>query len=232
MRVLVVGAGAVGKALFSVIKEHHKAKLIDKVSLVGGSFDVMHICFPYGLDFIEEVTKYIVRFNPGLTIIESTVPVGTTREIWLSLNQLHDIVHSPVRGSHDELVEGIRFYDKCIGAFDTDTLIRAYRYYEDMGLYPRMFCGPEETEFSKLANLSYFAVQIAFFQEIERKAKKLGVELFDVHHFFKSAGRDRPVRTGGVIGGSCVMQGMKKLFGQDQIYNWVNCSNEARKQEV
>lgn len=234
MKVLVVGAGKVGSALSLIVSRCHKVTVLDieAINCDSEHFDVMHVCFPFNDCFVWNVKRYIHKFTPELTIIESTVPVGTTREIWLDLHRMYLVVHSPVRGLHDALVEGLEVYDKFIGAPNDYCGHAAYNYYRGLGLYPFVCDGPEETEFSKLANLSYFAVQVAFWQEIERKVKSLELNLSEVQAFFKSTGRDRPVRRGGVIGGECVMQGLIKLFSGEQMFNWVCLSNEARKSEV
>ena len=66
----------------------------------------MHICIPCKDKdkFIRTVLDYILMVNPEIVILHSTVPCGTTREIY---NQTKDIivVHSPCCGKHPNLYE-------------------------------------------------------------------------------------------------------------------------------
>src|SRR5262245_27297314 len=99
--VVVVGLGEVGKPLLELTSKYHNATGVDisppatKVENV----DVLHICFPYQIkDFVGEVARYIELFQPKLTIINSTVTVGTTRKI---AERAHaPVVYSPIRGKH------------------------------------------------------------------------------------------------------------------------------------
>ena len=81
--VIVVGLGEVGKPLFEIIRMRHQAFGID-IDLAAplNRCDVMHICFPFsGRKFIGQVVDYIRRYQPALTIINSTVAPGATRRI-------------------------------------------------------------------------------------------------------------------------------------------------------
>ena len=96
---LVVGLGEVGKPLLAILSQRYQAVGIDvkdpsdQIERV----DVMHICYPFEIyDFVGETVRYIGRYKPALTIINSTVAVGTTRKIAAGASA--DVVHSPVRG--------------------------------------------------------------------------------------------------------------------------------------
>ena len=44
-----------------------------------GDVAVMHVCYPFEIDDLVGVTaRYIERFRPALTIVNSTVAVGRT----------------------------------------------------------------------------------------------------------------------------------------------------------
>ena len=60
--------------------------------------DVLHVCYPFQIeDFVGVTAGYIDRFKPKVTVINSTVAVGTTRQI--SERTGTDVVNSPVRGN-------------------------------------------------------------------------------------------------------------------------------------
>jgi len=232
--VLLVGNGKVGSALATIISKHHNLSVMDAEAsaAAGGHYDVMHVCFPWTPTFEREVTEYIHKFNPDLTIIESTVKPYTTRNIWLRGNPERLIVHSPVRGCHSSLLWGLQTYTKFVGGTTLRSGLIAKNYYESMGMKVHLAKGSVETEIAKLLNLSYFAAQVAFFQEVERKASEHAINHEDIIQFFLSTTRDskgevqRPIFKGNVIGGTCVMQGLAKLFNENEPFRmWIENSN-------
>lgn len=83
-KVIVMGFGEVGQPIPELASKHHQAFGVDvsapaeRVEGVG----VMHICDPFGIeDFVVDTTRSIELFWPGLTIIHSTVVVGTMRAV-------------------------------------------------------------------------------------------------------------------------------------------------------
>src|SRR5437016_6979836 len=100
-KVVVIGLGEVGKPLLELLSEHYNALGIDIAPPVGevGPVDVLHVCYPFEIkDFIVETVRYINLFKPILTIINSTVGIGTTREV--AQRSGAAVAHSPVRGKH------------------------------------------------------------------------------------------------------------------------------------
>src|SRR5438874_13550249 len=81
---VVVGLGEVGEPLLELVERAGGAAFgvdVDPSALPKKTaIDVMHVCFPYQIDdFVGEVTRYSNLLEPALTIINSTVAVGTTR---------------------------------------------------------------------------------------------------------------------------------------------------------
>ncbi|HEY2105509.1 MAG TPA: hypothetical protein VGH29_06975, partial [Candidatus Binataceae bacterium] len=98
---LVVGVGEVGGALAKVLESKHRVALLDlKPVPIEDEVEVMHICFPFTSpsQFESAARGYIRRFSPQLTIINSTVLPGTTRNLTKATGAA--IVYSPVRGKH------------------------------------------------------------------------------------------------------------------------------------
>lgn len=237
--VLLIGNGKVGSALAGLIKKFHNLTVYDveAVEVQPQKFDVMHVCFPYTKTFEREVSEYIRKFCPDLVIIESTVMPGTTRKIWYSHPETL-VCHSPIRGCHQSLDWGLSTYTKFVGPCTLRAGLIAERYYKDMGLKTRLCKGSVETEVAKLLNLSYFAAQIAFFQEAERKVAEHSICYEDVINFFLTTTRDskgevqRPIFKGDPIGGTCVMQGLEKIFKDEQLYRWIEDSNDKVKEDA
>ena len=81
-KVLVIGLGEIGAPLLEIVKGVYSAEGLDiEPKEIHGPVDVLHICFPYSVDFVETATNYVNKFNPKLTIIESTVLPFTTSKI-------------------------------------------------------------------------------------------------------------------------------------------------------
>jgi len=99
-KVVVVGLGEIGKPLLDLIAQHYDAVGVDIAPVEEvHKADVMHVCYPYQIkDFVGETVRYIERYQPEVTIINSTVGVGTTREIADRASAA--VVNSPVRGKH------------------------------------------------------------------------------------------------------------------------------------
>jgi len=123
--ILIIGAGEIGTSLKQVEEEAGNKVYMRDLEPSSwerndiDSYDVCHVAIPFKDkdSFIEAVRKHLLTFKTKVTIIHSTVEVGTTREL---IKQSGDemIVHSFVRGVHPNLAEGIKTFDKSIGAIN------------------------------------------------------------------------------------------------------------------
>jgi len=240
MNVLILGAGQVGSALATLIKHKYPVTVMDREARhVEGewTFDVLHVCYPYSEWFVNNTCFYIDKFKPKLMLIESTVKPKTT---WKLHNYYPDqpLCHSPVRGCHSSLLWGLETYTKFIGPCTVKAGLMAERYYKSLGLKTYVAKGPTETECAKLMNLSYYAAQIALFQEFERKKEEYNLEYGDVLRFFETTTEEsrgevpRPIFKGECIGGTCVMPGLNMLFNPTKLAEWINHSNLLRREEL
>src|SRR5579862_5921565 len=158
---LVVGVGEVGGALAKVLEKSHRLALLDlKPAAIDEPVEVMHLCFPFSSrsQFESAARGYIRRFNPHLTIINSTVLPGTTRN--LSTATGARIVYSPVRGKHARMPEELLHYRKFISGLDEEALRMARDHFEAVGMKTRTMQAPETLELAKLAETTYFGVII------------------------------------------------------------------------
>ena len=103
----VAGNGEVGSAIAETLSGEYDVEVFGKAG-TSGTCDVLHVCFPHSDTFEAQVEDAALRYAPNLTIIHSTVPVGTTDSLATTLR----VVHSPVRGVHPHLVEGVRTFVK------------------------------------------------------------------------------------------------------------------------
>ena len=211
--VIIVGLGEVGKPLFEIIKTQHKVFGID-IDLAAplNRCDVMHICFPFAdQKFVSQVVEYIGRYQPALTIINSTVAPGTTRRIAVASGT--PVVNSPVRGKHARMQEEMLHYTKFIGAIDPQSGQRAVEHFESVAIRTRLLNSPEATEIAKLTETTYFGLMVAWAQEVERYCREVGARYEEVVSFYEEIKFFPPVKYfPGVIGGDCVMPNIEILL--------------------
>jgi len=230
--VVVVGLGEVGKPLFEVLSSHYSTKGVDIAPPTAGiaSTDVLHICFPFEIrDFVGETARYIEMFRPKLTIINSTVGVGTTRLIAERTGT--PVVNSPVRGKHICMLEELRHYTKFIGAMDPAIGEEAARHFQAAGLKTKVLTSPEATELAKLTETTYFGLMIAWAQEIERYCDESGADYKEIISFYDEIKFFPTVKYfPGVIGGHCVMPNIKILskFAKSEILEAIETSNQMK----
>ncbi len=213
--------GEVGKPLSEIIKKRHQVFEVDiDMAAPVKRCDVMHICFPFqGQKFARQAAEYIDRYNPDLTIINSTVAPGTTRRI--ACESGTSVVNSPIRGKHARMREEVLHYTKFIGALDPDSGKRATEHFQGLGMKTRLLSCPEATEVAKLTETTYFGLMIAWAQEVERFSKELGVEYDEVVSFYDEIKFFPPVKFfPGLIGGHCVMPNiaiLQERFSSDLL---------------
>jgi len=150
----------------------------------------------------------------ALVIVETTVPVGTTRYRVggriidaAGLMPTSDVflAFSPERVSSGTVLRDLRTYPKIVGGIDARSAERAAAFYRAMLDADVMVVRDAETaEFSKLAETTYRDVNIALANEFARVADGLGVDLRQAI----DAANSQPyshVHTPGVgVGGHCI----------------------------
>ena len=230
-KVVVVGLGEVGAPLLEVLGRHHDAVGVD-VSPVEDIFraDILHICYPFQIsDFVGETARYIERFKPELTIINSTVAVGTTRAVAERTGSA--VANSPVRGKHVKMLDDLFIYTKFVGALNRADGERAARHFESAGLKTSILSSPEATELAKLSETTYFGLMIAWAQEVERYCDRSSVDYNEVVSIYDEIKFFPPVKYfPGVIGGHCVMQNIALLtrYQDSAILRAIQESNKMK----
>jgi len=249
--VLVVGLGEVGRPLFELLKKSEKFEVycwdIDnrimqdfQLDSLPKEIDVLHICYPCGdqEDFVKTTLFYVKRFRPKLTIINSTVPPGTTQKVHILSGQR--MVHSPVRGMHkngESMKRYLLFLTKYIGGVDEESASLARKHFEDLGLKTKVLKGSIEAELAKLFETTYRAWMVACFQEMHRISRHFGADFDDVVDFLEDDHRirfDRPIMFPDVIGGHCLIPNTELLLrSYDSMFlRLILDSNEKRKEEI
>jgi len=230
--VVVVGLGEVGRPLLQLLSEHYKVTGVDITPPAGkvGEVDILHICFPFEIkDFVGESARYIELYRPALTVINSTVAVGTTRAVAQRTGAA--LAHSPVRGKHARMLQELRNYTKFVGGMDAASGKRAADHFERAGLKAKVLSAPEATELAKLTETTYFGVMIAWAQEVERYADQTGQSYDELVSFYEGIPFFPQTKYfPGIIGGHCVMPNIKILrrLGPSEILEAIESSNKKK----
>jgi len=159
---LVIGAGEVGRAIAEVLGCPTR-DIGDDPTL--GWVDVIHVCFPYSDGFEEAVRGYQARYQPDLTVIHSTVPVGTSRRL--------GAVHSPVTGKHPRLAPSVRTFVKWFGGEQAG---EAAAHFAAVGVPTRTTPWPETTEAGKLWQTLQFGLLVAIEKECVAFCEAVGAD--------------------------------------------------------
>ena len=230
-KVVVAGLGEVGKPLFDLLSTEHDVIGVD-ISTPERieKADILHVCFPFQIkDFIGEAARYIDLFRPALTVVNSTVAIGTTRAIAERTGAT--VVNSPVRGKHARMLEELSLYTKFVGATDPAAGERAARHFESVGLRTKVLSSPEATELAKLTETTYFGLMIAWAQEVERYCDQSGQSYQEVVSFYDEIKFFPPIKYfPGVIGGHCVMPNIALLskYTGSMLLDAIQVSNEMK----
>lgn len=206
---LVIGNGEVGSAIVNILNclAHDPTQHL----YFTGSCDYLHVCFPYFEGFIDEVNKYRQQYEAKHVVIHSTVPVGTSREL--------NAIHSPIRGVHPNLEEGIRTFVKYFAGEHAE---EAAKEFENLGIRTKVFDNPNNTEAGKLWSTTQYGAMIMLNKEIYNWCIENNCD-FDVvysefnktyNEGYKLLGREDVVRPvlkymDGKIGGHCVGANVK-----------------------
>lgn len=250
-KILIVGLGQVGQALFELFERSGKFDVYgldldeEKMQSIAGNkkvpkiIDFMHICYPCTQqeEFVKTTLAYIRRIKPKLTIVESTVPPGTTSKIWEASHL--PIVHSPIRGMHKSLEtmeRDIQFWSKYVGGATRDSADVARRHFERLGLKVKTLRGPAETELAKLFETIYRAWMIACFQEMHRISRNFKADFNEVVDMLEDIHRvrlNKPIHFPGIIGGHCLIPNTKLLLAvyDSDFLRLILKSNEKREKE-
>jgi UDP-N-acetyl-D-mannosaminuronate dehydrogenase len=230
--VVVVGLGEVGRPLFELLSKHYDVIGVDITLPPGplGKVDVLHVCYPFEIkDFVGETVRYIELFKPTLTIIHSTVAIGTTRAIAQRTGAA--MAHSPVRGKHVRMLEELRTYTKFVGAMDPVSGKHAAEHFESAGLKTRILSAPEATELAKLTETTYFGLLITWAQEVERYCDQVGQSYEEIISFYEEISFFPATKFfPGIIGGHCVMPNIEILrkFDDSSLLRAIQASNQAK----
>ena len=225
MRIAILGYGEIGQAVHQLYEKsgNFDVKIKDLNRDDGlEDIDVLNVCIPAIDNFENVVLDAINRTSAKLTIIHSTLRVGTTEKI--SLRTDSHVVHSPVRGIHPNLLDGILTFVKFIGSSRESSSIAASNHFESLGVKSKILSSSRETEIGKLLDTTYYGVCISWHAEMKKMCDAAGANFDEAVSSFNetynqgytSLGKSNVVRPvlyppQGPIGGHCVVPNARIL---------------------
>ena len=222
-----------GKNLKSVIDEG-RLSATSKPEIAISEADVIIVVVPLVVnkkfepefDLIEAATASIGKHmkRNSLVIYETTLPVGTTREKFLPMLELHSgfrggedffLAFSPERVLTGRVFADLKRYPKLVGGIDEESAERALHFYEsvlDFIERPELsrkngvwnLGSTETTELVKLAETTYRDVNIALANQFASFAKSNGINISDVIEAANSQDYSHIHKPGIAVGGHCI----------------------------
>jgi len=181
--ILIVGLGEVGKSVLGLYNPlqtltgaytlYYKdlKNITDKAVNINSlkdyiNVDVLHICIPYTDIFKETVMKYIKDYKPSLTLIHSTVDIGTTRSI--AEEAMCVTAHTPVMGVHPNLTKSMQTFKKIVGVMALNDRSIILQHLSSIRVIPEFYETPEDSEAAKLLSTTYYGHNIKFMQDVHK----------------------------------------------------------------
>lgn len=229
--VVVVGMGEVGGPLSKILSQTYRCLEVDVQPVEPpGPCSVLHICYPFQIpDFVGTTARYIAKYQPELTILNSTLAPGTTAAVAAAAQA--PVAYSPVRGKHVKMVQDMLHYRKFVGADDAATVAQARAHFEGAGLKTGAFPNSRAGEVAKLLETTWLGVLVGWAQEVERIAAQYDATYQDMNAFIEEIAFLPQGVFPGVIGGHCVMPNIAILRSvlQSDYLDAVVKSNERKR---
>lgn len=241
-KVGIIGYGEIGQSLEKLYLGRDFIIQINDISLqkseIEKDVDILNIAIPFTSKdkFVEIVSNYINELTPQLTIIHSTVIPGTTLEI-IKKTKNDLIVHSPVRGVHPNLYEGLKTFVKFIGSDNKEATAITVNHYTDIEIKSQIFETSKATELAKVLSTTYYGMCIAFHNDINKLCIEQGVKFEEVatkwnktyNEGYSKLGMSNVVRPvlyppkEGKIGGHCVVPNAElcKQFFESKVLDYI-----------
>ena len=241
-KVGIIGYGEIGQSLEKLYLGKDFVIQINDTGLdkseIEQNVDILNIAIPFTSKdtFVEVVSKYITELKPELTIIHSTVTPGITLDV-IKNTKNNNIIHSPVRGVHPNLYEGLKTFIKFIGSDNKEATILAKNHYDEIDLKYEIFESSKATELAKVLSTTYYGMCIAFHNDINNLCKEHNVKFDEVatkwnktyNEGYSKLGMSNVIRPvlyppkDGKIGGHCVVPNAElcKQFFDSKVLDYI-----------
>lgn len=257
-----MGFGEIGSSLYRVYERAGYKKLIKRDPYNGlndtlENCDLVNVCIPFfGMKHFVNAIKELNLKPKTYLVIQSTIGVGTCDEMQKELDVI--VVHSPVRGVHPNLTEGMLTFDKYMGITEKYYNIEGIKEFVkehllDLQMKP-VVCKAMESELAKVTSTTLYGVNIAAINDVFLMCEKYNVSFDTVFTKWQTGYNEgyaklgkpnvcRPILTPiprnedgkQLIMGHCVIPNavILKNMGQDAIADYVlRYSDESNKKHI
>lgn len=240
----IMGYGEVGSSLGNIYKENnYKLNVYDPYKNIYDDFskvNVLNVCIPCKTKekFLSDVFEVLEKTQCKLLIIHSSILIGIISDIKKVHPELN-IVHSPIRGVHPNLTDGIKTFVKYVGHVDGDleSGMAAKEHLEAIGLNVTVTTS-KQTILMKLLSTTYYGMCIAFTEDMGKLCDKENIDMEMIHDWTKTYNKGytelnmenvcRPVLSripgGKKIGGHCVIPNanlLKSMYPKIKAWDYV-----------
>jgi UDP-N-acetyl-D-glucosamine dehydrogenase len=175
------------------------------------------------LDSVSQSIGLYIR-KGSLVILETTVPIGTTRDRLASNIEKHStfkagkdflVAFSPERVFTGRIFEDLKRYPKLVGGISEKSALRAKEFYEEVldfdersdlkrknGVW--LMHSAEAAEFSKLAETTYRDVNIALANQFAKHASQSNLDINEIIEASNSQPYSHIHQPGIWVGGHCI----------------------------
>lgn len=234
---IVAGLGEIGIPILKVVSKDGisigydidpklmNLKLFEKYT--GYDVKFLHICIPFTTNFEKNVKNLILKFNPEIVVIHSTVKPNTTENIQKSVKS--SMIYSATRGVHKRMLSDMKRYVKFFGLpKNTPNRKKSAMAYSKMlkkcGIKSKEMTNSLTLELAKIVcDTSYYGWLITYSQISNMIAMKNGVDYDEMWSFTDEIHKflgNRPKMFPGFIGGHCVIPNLKLI--DHEILNMIN----------
>ena len=153
---------------------------------------------------IENIKPYLEDGN--LIIIESTIPPGTTDEIYKKLSKDKNIyvAHCPERVLPGNILKELVENDRVIGGVDEKSAEMAKEIYETFVTGKIYLTDAKTAEMVKLMENTYRDVNIALANEFAKIAEEIGINVWEAIELANKHPRVNILKPGPGVGGHCI----------------------------
>jgi len=261
--VLICGKGEIGTAMGQVVE--HGGFVVDYYDPIKkvfpttdpmdqhfAGYDVVHICYP--IKSAEDIYPDVDWVSKNaVVIIDATIPIGLATQINETFKKegwQYLLLHSPVRGRHPAMVDGLHKYVKFVGPADparyTEAVDFCVFYYTQLGIPFRVLSSADACALGKLLDTTWYLTQIVFANQVSLICAKHHLNFNEVYTQFQETGDTgvkfenidgravcnqfvpRPVMVPGAIGGHCLLPNLEILKPDisPAYYSWVKQMHE------
>lgn len=230
MTVGIIGYGEVGSSLYKVYSDANVKCLVnDKYKGYNedtSKCDVINVCFPYlKLEDFLKYTKMYITEHTKLILVHSSIGLGVIDALKLDYPEKY-IVHSPVRGVHPYLSEGLQTFTKFVGHAKGDEKSGsvASEHLNSIGVSTEV-TDDKTSILAKLFSTTYYAMCIAYTEDMGKVCDEHDVDFEKISKWnesynvgYQKLGKSNVTRPvlfripdGKTIGGHCCIPNARIL---------------------